>query len=558
MTFSGSEGMDLKSTTGKLIRGDIKGVAKDLSGTLERSLSLVGVIIISLASMVGSGLFVLPGFAAAIMGPGIWFAYLLAALVVLPGAISKAEISSAIPKTGGTYVYLERAYGPWFGTISGLGLWASFLLKSAFALIGFSAYLHAVSYFFEISINTTTVALYALVLITGLNILGVKKIKNVQTPILVVTMIAVCLIAVYALFLDTTDFGRPWQGATDASFTDIASASAFVFVAYAGVIKVTAIGGEVKQPERNLPSSILVSLVIATLLYCVLTYIMMAAVPGEWWFNADGSTNEAPIYVFVHSILSNEIAVIIATLAVLTMISGALAGLLASSRFLFAMARDNLLPTALENVNVKYETPHWPIIITGLLMAVAILLLPVEDVAKLASGFQIMVYILMCGTVFIFRRANKVHGNYLPTFNSPLYPLMQFWGILAGLYLLYIMGSKGILGAGIAIIVGTFTYFAYGKKHSIDRVTPFQTFRTLFANPTPTEHELRVKVFHAADMGEKNHLNYQEFRHAMKTLNFEFTNDELRRIFHLADDDDDGVIDIDDFINAYEAALEEQ
>lgn len=550
--------MDLKSTTGKLMRGDIKGVAKDISGTLERSLTLVGVIIISLASMVGSGIFVLPGFAAAIMGPGIWLAYALAALVVLPGAISKAEISSAIPKTGGTYVYLERAYGPWFGTISGLGLWASFLLKSAFALIGFSAYLHAVSYYFDITINTMTVALYALVLITILNIFGVKKIKNVQAPILVVTMIAVILVALYALFLDSTDIQRPWRGAMDAQFTDVASAAAFVFVAYAGVIKVTAIGGEVQEPERNLPSSILISLLIATFLYCVLTFIMMAAVPGDWWLNDDRSTNEAPIYVFVDHVLSNEIAIFIAALAVLTMISGALAGLLASSRFLFAMARDNLLPTALENVNARYETPHWPILITGGLMAIAILQLPVEDVAKLASGFQIMVYILMCGTIFIFRRANKIHGNYHPSFSSPLYPLMQFWGIIAGFYLLYIMGSKGIMGAGIAILVGSVTYSLYGKKHSIDRVTPFQSFRTLFANPSPTEHELRVKVFHAADMGEKNHLNYQEFRHAMKTLNFEFTNDELRRIFHVVDDDDDGVIDIDDFIQAYEAAVEEQ
>ena len=550
--------MDLKSTTGKLMRGDIKGVAKDISGTLERSLTLVGVIIISLASMVGSGIFVLPGFAAAIMGPGIWLAYALAALVVLPGAISKAEISSAIPKTGGTYVYLERAYGPWFGTISGLGLWASFLLKSAFALIGFSAYLHAVSYYFDITINTMTVALYALVLITILNIFGVKKIKNVQAPILVVTMIAVILVALYALFLDSTDIQRPWRGAMDAQFTDVASAAAFVFVAYAGVIKVTAIGGEVQEPERNLPSSILISLLIATFLYCVLTFIMMAAVPGDWWLNDDRSTNEAPIYVFVDHVLSNEIAIFIAALAVLTMISGALAGLLASSRFLFAMARDNLLPTALENVNARYETPHWPILITGGLMAIAILQLPVEDVAKLASGFQIMVYILMCGTIFIFRRANKIHGNYHPSFSSPLYPIMQFWGIIAGFYLLYIMGSKGIMGAGIAILVGSVTYSLYGKKHSIDRVTPFQSFRTLFANPSPTEHELRVKVFHAADMGEKNHLNYQEFRHAMKTLNFEFTNDELRRIFHVVDDDDDGVIDIDDFIQAYEAAVEEQ
>jgi len=550
--------VDLKTTTGKLLRGDVKGAASDLKKGLEPTIGLIGVIIISLASMVGSGLFVLPGFAATIMGPGIWLAYLLAAIVVFPGAISKAEISSAIPETGGTYVYLERAYGPLFGTISGLGLWASFLLKSAFALIGFSAYLHFVSNYYDFTIDTTTFAIYALLLITVLNIFGVKKIKAFQAPILIVTMLAISIIAIYSLFLDSTDLSSPWKSAMDAEYANIASASAFVFVAYAGVIKVTAIGGEVKEPERNLPSSIIVSLIIATILYCTLTYIMMAALSGEWWLNSDGTTNEAPIYLFVDGVIGIEIAVFIATLAVLTMISGALAGLLASSRFLFAMARDNLLPTALENVNARYETPHWPILITGGLMALAILVLPVEDVAKLASGFQIMVYILMCVTVFIFRRANKIHGNYNPEYSSPLYPLMQIFGIVAGCILLFIMGSKGILGAGGAIIAGSINYYAYGKKHATDRVTPFQTFKEMFSNASPSEHELRVKVFHAADMGGKNHLNYAEFKHAMHTLNFTFSNDEMRDIFHHADDDADGVIDIDDFIQVYENVSDEE
>lgn len=252
--------MDLKTTTGKLLRGDVKGAASDLKKGLEPTVGLMGVIIISLASMVGSGLFVLPGFAATIMGPGIWLAYLLAAIVVFPGAISKAEIASAIPETGGTYVYLERAYGPLFGTISGLGLWASFLLKSAFALIGFSAYLHFVSNYYDFTIDTTTYAIYALILITILNIFGVKKIKAFQAPILIVTMLAICIIAIYSLFLDSTDLASPWKSAMDAEYANIASASAFVFVAYAGVIKVTAIGGEVKEPGRNLPSSIIVSL----------------------------------------------------------------------------------------------------------------------------------------------------------------------------------------------------------------------------------------------------------------------------------------------------------
>ena len=116
--------MGLKSATDKLLKGDIGGVVSDVKIQLERSLNLIGVIIISLAAMIGSGLFVLPSFAAAVMGPGIWLAFLLAGLVVLPGAISKSELASTMPESGGSYVYIERTFGPLLGTISGLGLWA--------------------------------------------------------------------------------------------------------------------------------------------------------------------------------------------------------------------------------------------------------------------------------------------------------------------------------------------------------------------------------------------------------------------------------------------------
>ena len=113
-----------------------------VSDTLERKLGIISVVIISLSAMLGSGLFVLPALAMAEMGgPGIWLAYVVAALVVLPGAISKSELSTAMPTSGGSYVFIERTYGPLLGTISGLGLWATFLLKAAFALIGFKAYL---------------------------------------------------------------------------------------------------------------------------------------------------------------------------------------------------------------------------------------------------------------------------------------------------------------------------------------------------------------------------------------------------------------------------------
>ena len=91
--------------------------------------------------MLGSGIFVLPGLAAAKTGSSVWLAYLLAAICILPAALSKSELASAMPTSGGTYVYIERVFGPVLGTISGIGLWLSLLLKSSFALVGFGAYM---------------------------------------------------------------------------------------------------------------------------------------------------------------------------------------------------------------------------------------------------------------------------------------------------------------------------------------------------------------------------------------------------------------------------------
>ena len=103
--------MDIKSTTDKLLKGDISGVVSDVKGSLERSLNLVGVIIVTVAASIGSGLFVLPSFAAAVMDSGIWLAFLLAGLVFLPGALSKSELASSMPDNGGAYLYLERSFG---------------------------------------------------------------------------------------------------------------------------------------------------------------------------------------------------------------------------------------------------------------------------------------------------------------------------------------------------------------------------------------------------------------------------------------------------------------
>ena len=543
--------MDLKDTAGKLIQGDVKGVISDVSKQFERTVGLVGVIIISLSAMLGSGLFVLPSFAAVIMGEGIWLAFLLAASVVLPGAFSKSELASGMPSSGGSYVYLERTYGPLVGTISGLGLWASFLLKASFALIGFSAYMYTITTYFDIEINTYVVSASALVLITIINLLGVKKVKAIQAPILGLTLCLLFVISIMALFDQSTNLSRPWDAAMSADPWSIAETSAFVFVAYAGVTKVAAIGGEVKNPGKNLPYGILISLMVATFLYCTITYMMMATIPGEWWLNSDGSTIEDPIYKFVETVAGSKVGVIAAILAVLTMISMALSGILAASRFLFAMARDNLLPQSLEEVNAKYETPHWPIILTATVMGMAILLLPVKDVAKLASGFKIMIFIMINSCVIILRQTDFKH-EWNPEYNSPLYPFIHLWGIIAGLALVYIMGEKAFIGATAAIVMGLVVYYMYGKNHAFPRITPFDTFRSEFKNPSKLEYERRKIAFNAADMGGKGHLTLKEFQVAMHALEYSYNNNECRVIFHEIDSDENGVIDIVEFLSQFE------
>jgi amino acid transporter len=316
----------------------------------------------------------------------------------------------------------------------------------------------------------------ALVLITVVNILGVSKIKVIQTPIVLTTVGLLLGMCIMALRTPGFDPSVPLDGAFSTDIWTLAETAGFVFVAYAGVTKVAAIGDEVKDPEKNLPAGILLSLVIATVIYTLLAFMMMAAIPGEWWFGEDGKVVEDPISVFAAELAGSTFGVIVAIISVLTMISMALAGILASSRFLFAMARDKLLPPTLEEMNTKFETPHWAILITGVVMGMAILLLPLKDVVKLASGFKIMIFIMINSCVIILRQTSETHG-WDPAYKGPLYPIMQIWGIIAGCFLISLLGSKAFIGGVVAVIAGIITYYVYGKKHYDDKPTPFSTFR---------------------------------------------------------------------------------
>ena len=540
-----------------------------LSETLERKLGLASVVIISLSAMLGSGFFVLPALVMLDMGggttpvAGIWLAYLLAAIAILPAAVSKGELSTAMPSSGGSYVYIERTFGPMVGTVTGIGLWGASMLKSAFALIGFKAYLWVLEELLDTTINIEISALILLAMIVGINILGVSRIKKVQTPIVVLMVFFMLTLSIWAMLTMELDWSAAFTteafgGTWDEVWKNVAHSTAFVFVAYAGVTKIAAVGGEIKNPSRNIPYGILLSLLISCILYVFITIVMVATVSPESYM-LNGEAREDPVYIFAHAIGGHTVGVISAVFAVTVVTAMALAGIMATSRFPFAMARDNLLPRALENVHTKYQTPHLAILGTGVAMALSITFLPVHDIAKLASGFKIMIFIVINACVIVLRRASPSHSWYQPQWKSPLYPYIQIFGIISGIFLLYVMGMMAVLGGLGCCLMGLLTYYSYGKSRAHPMLTPWRTVRTEFTNADQAEREKRWLVFHTmAGWASPEHLTEGEFAHAMGIIAPHLSRFHVRNLFHEIDTNANGVINVDEFLAGIDSIDREQ
>ena len=418
---------------------------------LERTLSLPGAIAVSIGGML-SGIFVLPGYAVGITGSSVWLAFLVAALCILPAVLSKSELGTAMPKSGGTYVYIERAFGPLFGTIAGLGLWLSLLLKSAFSLVGLSAYLYVVVNIDEA--YTKAIALLALLLIFLLNVFGLKKVE--KTQLFIVSTSIISLIVIIALGLTSFDSKLTEPVFSDGTNGFIAGV-AFLYISYAGVTKIAAIAGEITNPSKNLPLTMIISLFLITTIYCFVALVLVGNVEASI-LAEDGK----PIHTLFQTIGGDTFGLIAGVVGALTLLSMANSGVLASSRFPFAMSKDGLFPRYLAGVNSKFLTPVSAILTTTTLIALAIIFLDVVKIAKLASAFKILMFIFNELTVIVLRETNAQW--YKPTFKSPMYPYVQIFGILSGIVLLAYLGVMPVISVFGVVILGFLIFLVYGRK----------------------------------------------------------------------------------------------
>ena len=418
---------------------------------LERTLSLPGAIAVSIGGML-SGIFVLPGLAVGITGSSVWLAFLVAALCILPAVLSKSELGTAMPKSGGTYVYIERAFGPLFGTIAGIGLWLSLLLKSAFSLVGLSAYLFVVVNFDET--YTKAIALLALLLILLLNVFGLKKVEKTQLFIVSISIVSLITIIFFGFNSFDTKLTEPvFSEGTNGFIAGVA----FLYISYAGVTKIAAVAGEIKNPAKNLPLTMIISLFLITTIYCLVALVLVGNVEASLL-----AEDTKPIYTLFQTIGGDTIGLIAGVVGVLTLLSMANSGVLASSRFPFAMSKDGLLPSYLAGVNAKFMTPVSAILTTSTLIALAIIFLDVVKIAKLASAFKVLMFIFNELTVIVLRETNAQW--YKPTFRSPLYPYVQIFGILSGIVLLAYLGIMPVVSVLGVVVLGFLIFLVYGSK----------------------------------------------------------------------------------------------
>lgn len=419
---------------------------------LKRSLGLYAVLTISIGAMIGSGIFVLPGIAFDIAGPAVILAFVLAGVVVLPAALSKSEMATAMPEAGGTYLYIDRAMGPLMGTIAGFGVWFSLVFKAAFALVGLSAYLE---FFFDHPERPVAAALAVVLIIV--NLAGVRQTARVQA--ILVSVVLVMLVGFVILGAPNTVPDR-YEPFFSEGISGLLSATAVVFVSYIGVTKVASVAGEVKRPGRNIPVSILTSVAVAMLLYPAVVAVMVGVTPAE-----ELAHTETPVLVAASQFLGDFGTYLVAGMAVLALLSMANAGIIASARYPFAMARNGLAPSVLERIGVRSGAPVAGIAVTGCVLLLLVLFVPLIELAKLASAFQLLVFALTNLAVIAFREAHVEW--YKPEFKSPWYPAPQIFGIVAALLLLTQMGIIPIVGATLIIAGGVGWYLAFGQSRAV-------------------------------------------------------------------------------------------
>ncbi len=433
----------------------------EVTNSLKKSLTLYDVFSTSTGAMFSSGFFLLPGIAASQTGTSVILAYFVAGIMILPAMLSKAELTSAMPKAGGSYYFIERAMGPLLGTIGGLGTWLSLVFKTAFALIGMGAYL---AIFVELPVKPLAIGLTLAFM--ALNVIGAKESSGLQRILVTVLLAVLGFFIAQGLYFvadrpEATQTLNEMGPMFSSGLEGFMATVGLVFVSYAGLTKVSSMAEEVENPDRTIPLGMILSIAVATVVYCVGVAVMMWVLDPQT-FQSDltpVASAAAVLFDWMPEGLGVGLAV---TAAVAAFASTGNAGIMSASRYPLAMGRDRLLPSIFTQIG-RFSTPTMGIMATGVLMIFTIVFAEISMVAKLGSAFQLVIFGLINLCVIVMRESHLTY--YRPVFRSPLYPWVQIAGIIIPIWLISEMGWVPSLMSIVLIVIciAWYNFYARGR-----------------------------------------------------------------------------------------------
>ncbi len=419
---------------------------------LKKELSLLHIYAIATGATIADGFFLLPGLAYSATGPAMILSYLVAVIPVIPALFSMSELSTAMPRAGGVYFFLDRSMGPLMGTIGGLGTWLALILKTAFALVGIGAYMGI--FFPEVSMMPFAVG-FAL-LFGIINLFGAKKTGSFQTFLVFGILALIIWFSITGAFeIKAVHFVDLFK----SDYGSIISTAGLVYVSYVGLSKIASVSEEVKNPERNLPIAMFLALGTAVLIYVIGTSVMIGVIPG-----IELAGNLTPVATGAQILVGKWGAILMTIAAVFAFLSVANVGILSSSRYPLAMSRDHLMPPVFKTLT-KNQTPVNAIFITVGLIIFVLFAFDIQKIAKLAGAFQLLLFALSSLAVIVMRES-KI-DSYDPGYKSPLYPWMQIIGIITPFWIIVEMGWLPSLFSTGLLALGTIWYFYYGRDKVI-------------------------------------------------------------------------------------------
>ncbi|MEV6859554.1 amino acid permease [Streptosporangium subroseum] len=457
---------------------------------LRKDLSALDLTVFGIGVIVGTGIFVLTGRVAREMaGPAVALSFVVAGIVCALAALCYAEFASTVPVAGSAYTFAFATLGEFPAWIIGWDLMLEMMLGAAVVAVGWSGYLNSLLESLGIPLPDVIAgenpafnlpAALIVLILTAVLVIGIKLSSRVNLIIVAIKLAVIALVIVVGLFYINREHYVPFIppsrqtpaveglsapliqvlfGVTPVAFgvLGIFSAAAIVFFAYIGFDVVATAAEETRNPRRDLPIGIIASLVICTILYVVVSLVVVGIQPYQQL------SESAP--------LADAFKAVGLTWAATLISIGALAGLttvvmilmLGMSRVMFAMSRDNLLPGGLARVHPTYRTPYLITIIMGVVVALLAGLLPLATIAELVNIGTLFAFVIVSIAVVILRRTRP---DLPRSFRTPLVPLVPILSVLACLYLMLNLPVKTWLRFVVWMLIGVVVYIGYGYRHS--------------------------------------------------------------------------------------------